>query len=1431
MAHRGKKEEDPDWMGDGDVTASDTHTTDEAIPLTRDDDEAIVWTPEVFPSDSALGNVSNGDQEYETEAAQSVRDPQLSFIREMDRGECVSHLSFLHDEVEKMFVMPKRFDIDELSSSNVVPDRNRRPSEVTVTDRHFDEHDYAVHRRLSFPHTHQPLRSLSNKSLKTLKPSKVKKKKKKKKKKMRSFPSKGALKSPPIPEEIEDEDDDEDDEWQRMNRMTWTSRRRGRRRESLWGGGAPDQDRHRNVSVPSISVGFFIGEDDEETSPSEEVKGFPSDSKPSSSARVKHEGSEEPVTSAMHGSVSDEPQVSQHAASLHIPHGGGGSRSRKDSAPQVKFLLGGDSSEVSLAEKEEPVWVPQSPNGDVTDGGAPHASQSDSKLGKQKHRKHHHEHFRKEHLIMRRQRGSEVHLDNMDKLKRSPTETEEAMLLQKADLDNLASHRFEDVRGIRRHKINRHRNAMHSIVHISKLAKEKKLHKPKKIDHSPHEVFVELDKLHVGPDPDMEWEWREKARWIKFEEDVEEGAERWGKPHVASLSFHSLLELRRGLEHGTMLLDLDASDLQTIIHRVVENMTITDQIREQDKGRLIRTLLLKHKHVSERSTFLPRNVSYSNLVGLDTSRHYHQRRKSMIPNLSQASFGNIGSSVDLKKLNEEYQGSTPHHEAAKLEMVKVDVDNNMTDGVHIGISAAEPKRNVQDIMRRIPAGAEASIVLVGNVDFLEKPAVAFVRLEQGQVLDNLTEVPLPTRLVIILLGPESAMDYHEVGRSISTLMANQSFHEVAYKADSREQLLHAINSFLDDSIVLPPGDWDQKTLLPIMDMARKRANLRHRKKKKLEEQTTLLDKEHKKIPTDPLLRTGCLFGGLINDIKRRYPHYVSDLRDSINLQCLMALVFIFFACFSPCIAFGGILSEKTKGMMGVSETVVSTSLCGIVFGLFCGQPLLIVGATGPVLVFEQSLYKFCDANDIEFLSFRCWIGMWVCIITSVTVALEGSFLIRYVTRFTEEIFAILISLIFIYEAIKKLDKTFTYHPLNAVFCPNDTEHAVDSSNYPDLYRNITNFTDITNITSNNNTNNNTSPAYDSDDHHERRNEPNTALLTTILVLGTFLIAYFLRIFRNSKFLGRSARRALGDFGILIALVLMVLLDYSLQDTYTQKLEIQDSLSPTSKKRYGWFVNPMGSKNNMEVWMVFAAIIPAFLIFILLFMEIQLTEVILNKKDRKLRKGRGFHLDQFIMGVLTFVCGLLGLPWMCAATVRTVAHTSALSVFSSTHAPGEKPKLLYVIEQRLTNVMVSLLIGVTLFMGPLLRAIPVAVLFGVFLYLGVSSLNGVQFFQRIKLLFMPVKHHPEFGFVRRVRTLKMHIFTVIQLVCLVILWVIKSTQGALAFPFVLLLLIPLRLQIMSRFFNKQELHELDKEEDESDDDEDEPDFYNQVHMPI
>lgn len=64
--------------------------------------------------------------------------------------------------------------------------------------------------------------------------------------------------------------------------------------------------------------------------------------------------------------------------------------------------------------------------------------------------------------------------------------------------------------------------------------------------------------------------------------------------------------------------------------------------------------------------------------------------------------------------------------------------------------------------------------------------------------------------------------------------------------------------------------------------------------------------------------------------------------------------------------------------------------------------------------------QFCSSSGIEFLPFRAWVGIWIFIISTVTVALEGSVLVRSFTRFTMEIFALLISLIFIFEVFKKL---------------------------------------------------------------------------------------------------------------------------------------------------------------------------------------------------------------------------------------------------------------------------------------------------------------------------------------------------------------------------------------------------------------------------
>lgn len=59
-------------------------------------------------------------------------------------------------------------------------------------------------------------------------------------------------------------------------------------------------------------------------------------------------------------------------------------------------------------------------------------------------------------------------------------------------------------------------------------------------------------------------------------------------------------------------------------------------------------------------------------------------------------------------------------------------------------------------------------------------------------------------------------------------------------------------------------------------------------------------------------------------------------------------------------------------------------------------------------------------------------------------------------------------------------------------------------------------------------------------------------------------------------------------------------------------------------------------------------------------------------------------------------------------------------------------------------------GLSILMGPILSHIPLAVLFGIFLYMGVTSLSGIQLFDRILLLFKPPKYHPDVPYVKRVQ---------------------------------------------------------------------------------
>ncbi|XP_054845947.1 electrogenic sodium bicarbonate cotransporter 1 isoform X1 [Eublepharis macularius] len=890
---------------------------------------------------------------------------------------------------------------------------------------------------------------------------------------------------------------------------------------------------------------------------------------------------------------------------------------------------------------------------------------------------------------------------------------------------------------------------------------------------APPQLFTELDELLAVDGQEMEW--KETARWIKFEEKVEQGGERWSKPHVATLSLHSLFELRTCIEKGSILLDMEASSLPQVVEMIVDNQIDTGLLKQDMKEKVTYTLLRKHRHQTKKSN-LRSLADIGKTVSSASSPAMTHR------NLTSSSLNDISDKPDKEQLKNKF-------------------------------------------MKKLPRDAEASNVLVGEVDFLENPFIAFVRLQQAVMLGALTEVPVPTRFLFILLGPKGkAKSYHEIGRSIATLMSDEVFHDIAYKAKDRQDLIAGIDEFLDEVIVLPPGEWDPAIRieppksLPSSD---KRKNMYSGGENVQMNGDTPHDGGNGSGghgDCEELQRTGKLFGGLVKDIKRKAPFFASDFYDAFNIQALSAILFIYLATVTNAITFGGLLGDATENMQGVLESFLGTAVTGAVFCFFAGQPLTILSSTGPVLVFERLLFNFSKENGFDYLEFRLWIGLWSSFLCLLLVATDASFLVQYFTRFTEEGFSSLISFIFIYDAFKKMIKLAEYYPINSHFkvgyntlysCTCLPPDPVNSSLFNETATTTANWLASTSAEMHNVTIDWPSLATKECLKYggtlvgnNCKYVPDITLMSCILFLGTYTCSMALKKFKTSRYFPTTARKLISDFAIILSILIFCGID-ALIGVDTPKLLVPSEFKPTSPNR-GWFVPPFGGN---PWWVYLAAALPALLVTILIFMDQQITAVIVNRKEHKLKKGAGYHLDLFWVAVLMIICSFMGLPWYVAATVISIAHIDSLKMETETSAPGEQPKFLGVREQRVTGVIVFVLTGVSVFMAPILKFIPMPVLYGVFLYMGVASLNGVQFMDRLKLLLMPLKHQPDFIYLRHVPLRRVHLFTFLQVVCLALLWILKSTVAAIVFPVMILALVAVR-KAMDYLFSQHDLSFLD-----------------------
>jgi hypothetical protein len=455
---------------------------------------------------------------------------------------------------------------------------------------------------------------------------------------------------------------------------------------------------------------------------------------------------------------------------------------------------------------------------------------------------------------------------------------------------------------------------------------------------------------------------------------------------------------------------------------------------------------------------------------------------------------------------------------------------------------------------------------------------------------------------------------------------------------------------------------------------------------------------------------------------------------------------------------------------------------------------MINGGTGPVLAMSAVLYDMAGNMDVPFLTLNAWVGLWVAAYLVIAAFVDLNKLMRkHATRFTDEIFAMLIAAIFILDAVGN-----PLNPVGLFWYFQKTHKSHD--------------------------------AIEDEDHFSHMA---TAFLSVILGLGTTGLAFWLRGFKFSAFFpGDAWRNNIANFAVVLSIGWWTFVDNVVfPDVETESLNVPDSFAPTfeccdadcrlsfpddcpelseSMGRRPWIVD-LGDTNG-KAWVPFMAAGPAFLAFILAFLDDGITWHLINHPSNKLSHGEAFNYDTIIIAIMIAVNSVLGLPWLVAATVRSITHVTALS------EKDQDGNIISMQETRLTALFIHLLVGVAIIFLSALKVIPVPVLYGVFLFMGLASLPANQFWCRFTYWFMQSTKYPDTPFTNRdlVPRPQLHKYTAIQVSLFATLITFRSISVvAIAFPIVVKACMPIRMYLLPRWFTEEELCLLDAEEDDID----------------
>lgn len=521
--------------------------------------------------------------------------------------------------------------------------------------------------------------------------------------------------------------------------------------------------------------------------------------------------------------------------------------------------------------------------------------------------------------------------------------------------------------------------------------------------------------------------------------------------------------------------------------------------------------------------------------------------------------------------------------------------------------------------------------------------------------------------------------------------------------------------------------------------------------------------------------------GVFHDVKARLPWYLSDWTDAWNYRVIPAVALIFFSNVLPGIAFSLDLIETTN-QYGIAEVLVSTFMAAFVFSVFGAQPLTIAGVTGPITVFNKTIYNILttQSDPPNYLHFVGWVYLWAAIIHWVTAVLNWCNFLKYVTLFSCDTFGFYVSWIYLQYGVQVITRQFSAGFVSAAV---------------------------------------------------------GIILAILMVLTSFIF----QSLSQRPYFHRIIRQFFADYGMPISLVAASAMAYwgRFRSADVVTLPVGGAFQAANGRP--WLVKFW----ELDGKWVGIALPFGIILWILFFFDHNVSSLIAQGSQFPLRKPPGFHYDFFLLGITTFIAGVIGVPAPNGLIPQAPIHTTALLVMGppardneeigyaagrvdpvvtphmekreyevaayQKDAPRSIEVPVAVVEQRVSNLAQGALCLVLL-TGPLLHIlglIPRGVIAGLFWFMGADALQGNGITRKLLYLIRDKSLTAADEPLRKVRSSRLLLFVGIQLVGFGVTFAVTQTVAAIAFPVVILLLVPVRALLVPRLpFTPAELSILD-----------------------